>query len=218
MTDIIKIILVDDHPIFLKGLRLMINECSQFKVIGEATNGQEFLELLTNLTPDLVLIDIKMPVMNGVDATKEAIEKYPDLKIMALTMFSDLKYLRLMAEAGASGFILKSIGKAELEFAINTLKIGKTYFSPQLLAEFAEFDPAQSSGIFLEDLNERLTERELDVLQYIVNGLSTQEIADKLFISKRTVEGHRANLIAKTATRNVVDLVIYAIRNKLAIV
>ena len=218
MTDIIKIILVDDHPIFLKGLRLMINECSRFKVIGEASNGQEFLELLTEMTPDIILIDIKMPIMNGAEATKEAIEKYPDLKIMALTMFSDLKYLRLMAEAGASGFILKSIGKAELEFAIHTLSSGKTYFSPELLGEIAEFDPVDSSGIFLKELNERLTERELDVLQYIVKGLSTQEIADKLFISKRTVEGHRANLIAKTATRNVVDLVIFAIRNRLVIV
>ena len=113
MTDIIKVILVDDHAIFLNGLRLMINECSQFKVIGEASNGQQFLELLTDLNPDLVLIDIKMPIMNGADATKEAIEKYPNLKIMALTMFSELKYLRLMAEAGARGFILKSIGKAE---------------------------------------------------------------------------------------------------------
>ncbi len=218
MTDIIKVILVDDHAIFLNGLRLMINECSQFKVIGEASNGQQFLELLTDLNPDLVLIDIKMPIMNGADATKEAIEKYPNLKIMALTMFSELKYLRLMAEAGARGFILKSIGKAELEFAINTVNSGKTYFSPQLLDEIAEFDPADASGKFLEDLNERLTERELDVLQYIVKGLTSQEIADKLFISKRTVEGHRANLISKTATRNVVDLVIYAIRNQLVIV
>ncbi|MDN3605924.1 response regulator [Kaistella yonginensis] len=218
MTDIIKVILVDDHAIFLNGLRLRINECSQFKVIGEASNGQQFLELLTDLNPDLVLIDIKMPMMNGADATKEAIEKYPNLKIMALTMFSELKYLRLMAEAGARGFILKSIGKAELEFAINTVNSGKTYFSPQLLDEIAEFDPADASGKFLEDLNERLTERELDVLQYIVKGLTSQEIADKLFISKRTVEGHRANLISKTATRNVVDLVIYAIRNQLVIV
>ena len=218
MTDIIKVILVDDHAIFLNGLRLMINECSQFKVIGEASNGQQFLELLTDLNPDLVLIDIKMPMMNGADATKEAIEKYPNLKRMALTMFSELKYLRLMAEAGARGFILKSIGKAELEFAINTVNSGKTYFSPQLLDEIAEFDPADASGKFLEDLNERLTERELDVLQYIVKGLTSQEIADKLFISKRTVEGHRANLISKTATRNVVDLVIYAIRNQLVIV
>ena len=218
MTDIIKIILVDDHAIFLKGLRMMVNECNNFKVIGEASNGRELLDLLSHMTPDVVLTDIKMPVMNGVEATKAAIEKYPHLKIMALTMFSDLKYMRLMAEAGASGFILKSIGKTELELAINKVSSGKTYFSPQLLGEIAVSDPVESSGIFLEDVNERLTERELDVLQYIVKGLSTQEIADRLFISKRTVEGHRANLILKTGTRNVVDLVIYAIRNRLAIV
>ncbi|MBH1959892.1 MAG: response regulator transcription factor [Flavobacteriia bacterium] len=218
MTDIIKIILADDHAIFLKGLRMMVNECSNFKVIGEASNGQELLDLLDQMNPDVILTDIKMPVMNGVEATKAAVEKYPHLKIMALTMFSDLKYMRLMAEAGASGFILKSIGKADLELAINTVSSGKTYFSPQLLGEMAEADPVESSGIFLEDVNERLTERELDVLQYIVKGLSTQEIADRLFISKRTVEGHRANLILKTGTRNVVDLVIYAIRNRLAIV
>lgn len=218
MTDIIKIILADDHAIFLKGLRMMVNECSNFKVIGEASNGRELLDLLDHISPDIILTDIKMPVMNGVEATKAAVEKYPHPKIMALTMFSDLKYMRLMAEAGASGFILKSIGKTELELAINTVSSGKTYFSPQLLGEIAESDPVESSGIYLKDVNERLTERELDVLQYIVKGFSTQEIADRLFISKRTVEGHRANLILKTGTRNVVDLVIYAIRNRLAIV
>lgn len=218
MTDIIKIILADDHAIFLKGLRMMVNECANFKVIGEASNGQELLDLLNHTAPDVVLTDIKMPIMNGVEATKAATDKYPHLKIMALTMFSDLKYMRLMAEAGASGFIMKSIGKSELETAIHTVSSGKTYFSPQLLGEMAVSDPLESSGIFLEDVNERLTERELDVLQYIVKGLSTQEIADRLFISKRTVEGHRANLILKTGTRNVVDLVIYAIRNRLAIV
>lgn len=218
MTDIIKIILADDHAIFLKGLRMMVNECANFKVIGEASNGQELLDLLNHTAPDVVLTDIKMPIMNGVEATKAASDKYPHLKIMALTMFSDLKYMRLMAEAGASGFIMKSIGKSELETAIHTVSSGKTYFSPQLLGEMAVSDPLESSGIFLEDVNERLTERELDVLQYIVKGLSTQEIADRLFISKRTVEGHRANLILKTGTRNVVDLVIYAIRNRLAIV
>lgn len=215
MTDIIKIVLVDDHAIFLKGLTLMLNECSMFKVIGEASNGLEFLQLLEVVTPDVVLIDIKMPVMNGVDATRQAIEKYPDLKIMALTMFSEHKYLRLMAEAGANGFIQKNVGKEELEYSIQTVYRGKTYFSPEMMADIAKWEPTSSSGVFLEDVNERLSERELDVLQQIVKGLSTQEIADKLFISPRTVEGHRANLIAKTATRNVVDLVIYAIRNHL---
>ena len=218
MNDIIKIILVDDHAIFLKGLTLMLNECSKFKVIGEASNGLEFLQLLEKVSPDLVLMDIKMPVMNGIEACKKAIEKFPDLKMIALTMFSEHKYLRMMAEAGALGFIQKSIGKEELELSIRTVYQGKTYFSPEMLADIAKWEPASTSGIFLEEQNERLSDRELDVLQLIAKGLSTQEIADKLFISPRTVEGHRANLIAKTATRNVVDLVIYAIRNRLVVI
>lgn len=218
MTQIIKIILVDDHAIFLKGLSLMISEYSHFKVIGEASNGLEFLELLENMTPDVVLIDIKMPVLNGIDATQKAIEMYPNLKIMTLTMFSEQKYLRLMAAAGAHGFILKSIGKEELAHAINTVYDGKNYFSPELMDDIAKWEVSPSSGVFLVDMNEHLSDRELDVLHQIVKGLSTHEIADKLFISHRTVEGHRANLIAKTGTRNVVDLVIYAIRNHLVII
>ena len=215
MTNIIKIIVVDDHAIFLKGLSLLINECSNFKVVGEAANGLQFLDLLDDLTPDLVLIDIKMSVMNGIVATQKAIAKYPNLKILTLTMFSEQKYMKLMAEAGASGFILKNIGKEELELAIKTVYNGKTYFSPEVIDDIANWETTETSGVFLEDLNERLSDRELDVLQRIVQGLSTQEIADELFISPRTVEGHRANLIAKTGTRNVVDLVIYAIRKHL---
>ena len=218
MTNIIKIIVVDDHAIFLRGLNLLINECIDFKVIGEASNGENFLELLDEMTPDLVLMDIKMPLMDGIEATKKALEKYPDLKIMTLTMFSEHKYLRLMAEAGVKGFILKSIGKKELEYAIKNVVDGKTYFSPEVIEDISKWEPTSGSGIFLEEMNERLSDRELDVLQQIVKGLSTQEIADKLFISRRTVEGHRANLISKTATRNVVDLVIYAIRNHLVII
>lgn len=215
MSDIIKIVVVDDHAIFLKGLSLLINECPDFKVVGEANNGIQFLELLEKMTPDLVLMDIKMPLMDGIEATEKALIKFPDLKIMTLTMFSEHKYLRLMAEAGVNGFILKSIGKRELEQAIKTVVAGKTYFSPEVMEDISKWETFTRSGIFLEDMNERLSEREVDVLQEIVKGLSTQEIADKLFISKRTVEGHRANLIAKTATRNVVDLVIYAIRKHL---
>lgn len=215
MSDIIKIVVVDDHAIFLKGLSLLINECPDFKVVGEANNGIQFLELLEKMTPDLVLMDIKMPLMDGIEATEKALIKFPDLKIMTLTMFNEHKYLRLMAEAGVNGFILKSIGKRELEQAIKTVVAGKTYFSPEVMEDISKWETFSGSGIFLEDMNERLSEREVDVLQEIVKGLSTQEIADKLFISKRTVEGHRANLIAKTATRNVVDLVIYAIRKHL---
>ena len=169
--NIIKIIVVDDHAIFLKGLSLLIDECSNFKVIGQASNGVAFLELLEVMTPDLVLIDIKMPLMDGIEATQKALEKYPDLKIMTLTMFSEIKYLRLMAEVGAVGFILKSIGKKELEQAIKTVVAGKTYFSPEVIGDIAKWEPSPGSGIFLEDLNERLSERELDVLQQIVEAI-----------------------------------------------
>lgn len=212
---IFRIMLVDDHAIFLKGLGIMLNECNEFKVIGEAANGAEFLSLLEQIMPDVVLMDIKMPVMNGVEATKIAMEKYPELRVIALTMFGEHKYLRLMAEAGARGFIQKNTNREELENAIRQVCNGQTYFSPEMMVDIAQWKSTAEPGIFLDDLNERLSERELDVLKLIVNGLTTQEIAEKLFISPRTVEGHRANLIAKTATRNVVDLVIYSIRNHL---
>lgn len=213
--NIFRILLVDDHAIFLKGLGMMLNECNEFKVVGEAFNGQEFLSLLDKVIPDVVLMDIKMPLMNGVEATIKAMEKYPELKIIALTMFGEHKYLRQMAEAGAMGFIQKNVNREELENAIHAVCNGQTYFSPEMMADIAQWKINPGSGVFLDKLNEHLSDRELDVLKLIVNGLSTQEIAEKLFISPRTVEGHRANLIAKTATRNVVDLVICAIRNHL---
>lgn len=213
--NILKILLVDDHEIFLKGLTMMLNEFNEFKVIGEAKNGQEFLDSLEHIIPDIVLMDIKMPILNGVEATKKAIEKYPDLKVIALTMFGEHKYLRMMADAGAQGFIQKNINKNELELAIQTVAKGQTYFSPEMMADIAQWGSSAEPGIFLNDLNERLSDRELDVLKLIIKGMSSQEMANKLFISPRTVEGHRANLIAKTGTRNVVDLVIYAIRNHL---
>lgn len=213
--NILKILLVDDHEIFLKGLTLMLNEFNDFKVIGDAGNGEEFLLLLEQITPDIVLMDIKMPILNGVDATKKAIEKYPDLKIIALTMFGEHKYLRMMADAGALGFIQKNINKNDLELAIQTVAKGQNYFSPEMMADIAQWDSSTEPGIYLDDLNERLSDRELDVLKLIIKGMSSQEMAEYLFISPRTVEGHRAKLIAKTGTRNVVDLVIYAIRNHL---
>lgn len=212
---ITRILLVDDHAIFLKGLGMMLNEFTTFKVVGEASNGEEFLSVLDALLPDVVLMDIKMPVMNGVEATKKAISKYPDIRIIALTMFGEHKYLKLMAEAGASGFIQKNINKDELEKAILTVCNGQTYFSPEMIVDIAKGKATDGHGIFLSEMNEHLSDRELEVLRLIVKGLSAFEIAENLFISPRTVEGHRANLIAKTGTRNVVDLVIFAIKNQL---
>lgn len=193
----------------------MLNEISDFKVVGEAVNGQDFLDQITDTQPDVVLMDIKMPVLNGIETTKRVLERYPDIKVIALTMFGEQKYLNMMAKAGAMGFIQKSISRKELELAVRQVSAGETYFSREMLADISADSQPVSGGVILEEFNEHLTERELQVLHYIVQGLSAQQIAEKMFISYRTVEGHRTNLISKTGTRNVVDLVIYAIRNRL---
>jgi len=212
--NIIKIVLVDDHSIFSRGLSLLLNEISDFKVIGEATNGKDFIDSLLLWRPDVVLMDIKMPGMDGIEASKQALEIMPGLKIIALTMFGEPHYCKLMAEAGASGFIQKNVSKIELENAIRKVSKGENYFSQEIMKDISIKSSAKS-GLFIESLNEMITEREYEVLKYITMGLSAQEIAEKMFISFRTVEGHRANLISKTGTRNVVDLVIFAIKNKI---
>jgi DNA-binding NarL/FixJ family response regulator len=210
--EIIKIALVDDHSIFSKGLSLLLNEVAEFKVIGEAVNGEDFLNKLPAWNPDIVLMDIKMPVMDGIKTTSLALAKQPNLKIIALTMFGESHYCRSMAEAGASGFVQKNISGNELEKAIKNVMKGETYFSDSIKKDISS---SGGTELLIEEYNEKLTEREFEVLTYIVKGLSAHEIAEKMFISSRTVEGHRANLISKTGSRNVVELVIYAIRNHL---
>ena len=213
--NIVQIYLVDDHSIFLKGLTLLLNELPEFKVIGEAANGMDFLQDLDRVQPDVVLMDIRMPVMNGIEATRKAIEKYPSMKIIALTMFGEHKYYKLMAEAGARGFMQKDIKKEELVEAIKRVTAGESYFSLQVMNELVIKSENGRIENFMETLGEKLTEREVEVLEYLVKGLSAPEIAEKMFISPRTVEGHRANLISKTGTKNVIDLVIFAIRYRL---
>lgn len=211
---IYQIYLVDDHPIFLKGLTMLLNEVDEFKVIGEAHNGVEFLTDLPHKTPDVVLMDIRMPLMDGIEATKLALQQKPDLNVIALTMFGEQKYYKHMAEAGAKGFLQKDVGKDELVAAIQRVGNGETYFSERVRNELLTM-PGDPDNI-MEQLGEKLTEREIEVLNHLVHGLSAPEIAERMFLSPRTVEGHRASLISKTGTKNVVDLVIFAIRHNLA--
>ncbi len=209
---IYQIYLVDDHSIFLKGLSLLLNEVPDFKVIGEASNGKDFLRDLDQIQPDVVLMDIRMPDMNGIEATRKALEKYPSLNIIALTMFGEQKYYKLMAEAGARGFMQKDIKKEELIEAIKKVTEGEYYFSQQVMNELVSHSGNGKTEDIMETMGEKLTDREYEVLKYLVKGLSAPEIAEKMFISHRTVEGHRANLISKTGTKNVIELVIFAIR------
>jgi DNA-binding NarL/FixJ family response regulator len=214
--DKVKIFVVDDHPIFMKGLLTQLKEFSFINVVGSADNGRDFLEKVGNDLPDIVFMDIKMPEMNGIEATKAAMEKYPGLKIVALSMFGDEDYLQSMLDAGAKGFLLKNIEKGDLEKAIRSVMEGRNYFSEELLSiltnKFVN-KPKPADGKTEEPI--KFSQREEEVLKLICQGFTNQEIGSMLFISQRTVDGHRANLLSKVGAKNTVGLVTYAIKNKL---
>ncbi len=212
MDNKIKIIVVDDHELFRKGVIMVLKRMDDVEVVGEASNGKDFLALLNSRHANMVFMDIKMPYMNGVEATIEATKRYPELKIIALSMFGEEEYLHKMINAGAKGFLLKNSSIDEIERAIYMVNEGKNCYSDDLLGyftnKFIDVNPLDNDGV-------RLTKREIEVLSLVAQGLTNTEIADKLFISKRTVDGHKANLIQKTGSKNVVDLLIYAIKSNI---
>ncbi len=201
---------------FREGLHFVISQMDGFEVVGEASSGLEFLELLDRLTVDVVLMDISMPGLDGIAATAKALEKKPDLKIIALTMFCDEEYYYKMIQAGVSGYILKESGKDELANAINTVIKGENYFSQKLLKNIIlnlNRDKSLKGPSAHQEIH--LTPRESEILKMICLGLSNAEISEKLFLSLRTIEGHKSNLIKKTGVRNSVSLVMYALKNNL---
>lgn len=210
--DKIKVFLVDDHNLFLNGLKLLLNSMPDFVVVGQASNGVEFLSSYKSVNPDVVLMDIAMPEMDGIQASRIALEADPDLKIVTLSMYGDQEYYSRMLECGVRGFLLKDSDIQEVKTAIYSVAEGGNYFSHQLLRNLILAKKDQEN-IFIDD--EHLSDREMEVLIEICQGLSNNEIADKLFISKRTVEKHRANILLKSGCKNTASLVVYAIRNHL---
>jgi len=208
-----NIIIVDDHLIFRQGLKSIITLENIANVIGEASNGLELMALLEDLKPDLVLMDIDMPHMNGLEATEKAIELMPELKIIAFSMFSDEEYYYKMIDRGVKGFILKTSGINELENAINNVMSGDSYFSNELLRKI--INNFGRPNTIKQTALDNLTDREIEVLQQICLGLSTEEIAEKLFISPKTVKSHKSNLLEKTVCKNTPSLILFAIKNKL---
>ncbi len=211
-----KIIIVDDHSLFREGIKLLIENEGFGKVIAEAENGQEFLDLLKTHQPDLVIMDIEMPVMGGLEATREALKIRPDLKILVLTMLNEKADYFDMVNAGALGFVLKTSGKVIFEKAIKTLISGESFFSNEVLRQIIVNIDNQKP--FLAITPEKLvimTDRENEVLQYLCAGLTLSEIAALLFLSPKTIEVHRSTLLKKTGAKNTINLILYAIKNKL---
>jgi len=212
MEEKLNIIIVDDHEFFRNGLKMVINRLKYAKVVGEAANGQEFLNLIESTKADMILMDIQMPVLNGIEATEIALKKYPDLKIIALTMFSDEEYIQRMIDSGVKGFLLKNITKEILDQALKSIAAGNNYYSPELWEFFTKAITKESKALNSEI---KFTKREMEVIQLLCDGLSNKEIADKLFISERTVVGHKSNLLQKTNCKSTIGLLAYAIKNKI---
>ena len=204
----IKIALVDDHALFRNGLRGLIDGKRNCRVVAEASDGSEFLENEEAMGADVVFMDFAMPTLSGDKATQLALESNPNLRIICLSMHGEEKYYSLMVEAGAKGFLLKDSSIEEVFAAIESVMRGEEYICHEVMQ-------ALSEAMRRNENAEVLSEREIDVLLGICRGLSTQEIADKLFLSKRTVDTHRANILEKTGSNNTASLVVYAIKNNL---
>ncbi len=208
----INIIIADDHQMFIDGIKSLLKTNKNMSIVGEANNGVQLLEVLAQTPADIILMDVNMPEMDGIEATKQVCQKYPNIKVLMLTMFNTRDYIEKLLRAGAHGYILKNTGKEELHEAIETLIRGESYFSKEVTERIMEGlqkkKAAESNPMMVE-----LTEREKDVLKLIAQELTTQEIADKLYISFHTVETHRKNLISKLGVRNIAGLVKYAMMN-----
>lgn len=205
-----RVILVDDHMLFRVGLRGLLERYAHVDVVAEASDGDEFLEIISSgIEVDVIFMDISMERVSGDVATQRALSIRPDLKIITLSMFGDEHYYTRMVQAGARGFLLKNSDINEVVEAIDSLCDGGDYFSKELLDSLRSnmHTAKRSLG------EELLSSREQEILVCVCQGLSNQEIADQLFISKRTVDKHRANILEKTGCRNTANLVVYAIRH-----
>ena len=210
MAEKYRIALVDDHSLFRTGLKGLLERHANCVVVAQAANGEEFLEQVPTLEADLVFMDFSMPGMDGAQTTEQALAQRADLKIVTLSMFGEEHYYQRMVEAGARGFLLKDSELDEVVEAIETVVEGGSYISPSLLATFSGRIHSREE---VED--EQLSQREREILVAVCRGLSNQEIADELFISKRTVDKHRANILEKTGCKNTASLVVYAIKNRI---
>ncbi|MDA3928636.1 MAG: response regulator transcription factor [Prolixibacteraceae bacterium] len=214
MSKIIRIFIVEDHDMFREGIKYVLGSNPDFEIVGEASNGVEFLAQIDQKLPDVVLMDIDMPIMNGIEATSKAIERYPNLNVITLSMYGDHGHYTKMIDAGAKGFVLKNSGVNQLSDAVKEVASGNVYFSQELLVNIIRNENAKSkSDSMVEGLD--ISDREMEVLRLICQGLTNKLIAEKLFISIKTVEGHKSKLMLKTETNNTVSLVLFSIKNQL---
>ena len=203
----IRTLIVDDHGVLRAGLRALLASEADLEVVGEAADGDEALRMAGELSPEVVLMDITMPGMDGIEATRKLLAEMPSARVLLLTVHADSSLLREALKAGAAGYILKRAVESELINAIRAVARGDLYIDPAMTRALLT-EPARNPC--RDNLNETLTSRETEVLQLIAGGYTNRQIAEKLTISVRTVEGHRANIMGKLDLRSRVELVRYA--------
>jgi DNA-binding NarL/FixJ family response regulator len=208
----IKVLIVDDHTLVRDGIRALLALVADIKVIGEAANGKEALEKVKKLAPDVVLMDLAMPIMNGLESTRRIRKRFPGTKVLALTQYEDREYVVPTIEAGARGFVSKAAAFSELASAIQAVYQGGSFLSPIAAAAIVEECQQKITMEGEKDSYQNLTDREREMLKLVAEGYTAKEIADMLVISLRTVETHKTNLMKKLNIHNKADLIRFAIR------
>ncbi|WP_431242775.1 response regulator [Flavobacterium sp. P21] len=214
----IKIALVDDEVLFRKGIAFLLQREENIEIIFEASNGEELLANLeeNEIKPDIIIMDLKMPVLNGVEATKIIRKSYPDIKIIALTSYDTKSFIANMIQVGAVAYLIKNTTPKDLILTINEVAKKGFYYNESVLKTIQDtIVSSKTSKVHLE--TSFLSPREIEILRLICQQKTTSEIAEHLFLSPRTVEGHRNNLLLKTESRNIAGLVVYAIQNEIAV-
>jgi len=208
----IKVLVVDDHTIVRHGIYALLGLMSDIELVGEAVNGREALEKVEKLMPDVVIMDIAMPLMDGLEATRRICKEFPRTKVIALTQYDDREFVFPVIEAGARGFISKTAASSELASAIRSVYRGDSYLSPSVARVFVEGYKEGIGKVKDQDPYKQLTNREREILKLLAEGHTAQEIAAMLVLSPKTVDRHKTNLMAKLAIHSRADLIKYALR------
>ena len=215
MKNSISLIIADDHEIFRDGLALMLSKQESVALVGQAGDGHELLQLVDEKKPDMVLTDIKMPRLDGISASRLLLQRYPDLKIIALSMFEEESLIVEMLETGAKGYLLKNADKKEIMEAIATVNEGSIYYCKHTTAHLASLIVKSKFDSRLKAPAALFTDRERDIIRLICRQHTAQEIGDLLFLSKRTVEGYRTRILEKMDVKNTAGVVIFALKHNI---
>lgn len=207
-----RILLADDHAVLRQGLRRIIEDHDGWRVVGEAANGRDAVTAAEALQIDVAILDIAMPILNGIDATRQIAKRAPSVRVLILSMHSDQAYVTRAVQAGARGYILKESAGSEIVEAIIALRVGKSFFSPTVGEMMLDDYVRSLSERGILDPYDALSDREREILQLVAEGRTTKEIADLLSISTATVETHRAHVLQKLALKNTASAVLYAAR------